>query len=813
MSARERGVRSGVVSWVASGLCVLGAVLVLVPLGGSPASGAQASTAMTKSGTGRFADLQVTVSQTEHLINQVVDVTWKGGKQTLPQTGSFNVNYLQIMQCWGDDPSGPKRENCQFGGFPSDTRGGTWANSRQVTYGPSLVDPAEPLKPSANGSPAVVPFTSVSGVSTVDSPNEFFDSYTTNEIDFGRTRADGTGQEFFEMQTTREAPGMGCGQRLDGGKVRDCWLVVVPRDALDVDGSSKGIRVESSPLAQSNWDHRIVFPMQFDPVGLACPVGAAERRLVGQEQVSDAITRWQPVLCQKTGSIFGFSQINDDVARQQTQADDPWLSFVSNPVDPSTVPEDRPLSYAPVAISGFGIAFNIDKVPGFRPPPDVLAQAGQRLASMRLNPRLVAKLLTQSYRAATFDDSTFPDNPARLTDDPEFRRLNPGLDGLDFYGLGQLTVPTGQADAYRELWQWVSQDPSARSFLTGEPDPFGMVVNPAYQRMSLDRSDFPKSDLVCRTFGGAQPDLCPLDAFAYAADVLDAARAAARGSTLSRSTYNPLAAGGYRLDPPQSSGQRSVMTVVDTSAAERFHLPMARLQNAAGEYVAPTEESMSAAVAAMKPSSVDPRVLQAVKDVEDPKAYPLTHLTYAVTTPSKLTDEEAVAYSRFLRYVAGPGQVPGIEPGRLPGGYVPLPAALKTQALKAADQIADGPSASPTPTGGASTPAGDGDTGGTTTGDGLIGGTIPDTGTAPVDAGLPGASTAPVDAAAGGAAPSAGASTSAAPNQSALTPAAAATTPSSPAGSSRYVVALLLLLTAAVLIARQLTLTSPRRGP
>ena len=44
--------------------------------------------------------------------------------------------------------------------------------------------------------------------------NPYFRYGTSNEVDFARTYADGTGQQLFQVQTGLEAPGLGCGQSL-----------------------------------------------------------------------------------------------------------------------------------------------------------------------------------------------------------------------------------------------------------------------------------------------------------------------------------------------------------------------------------------------------------------------------------------------------------------------------------------------------------------------------------------------------------------------------------------------------------------------
>lgn len=699
------------------GLLALGTGLQTAQAKGTDSSSTDTSSAVTVSGTGRFSGVKVTVSQTTHLVNQVVHVTWSGATPTSPKVGSFDKNYMQIMQCWGDDTV-PHREDCQYGAFDGDQRGGQWVPSRQVTYGSNLVDPHEPIKrPPGSVKNLSVPFDSVKGDSTTAFPNPYFDAYSTNEEPFGRTGSDGTGQDFFEVQTAQQAPGLGCGTRLSDGTGRACWLVVVPRDNTEVDGSKPDDRLQSSPLSESNWDNAIAVRLHFDPLGLSCPIGASERRLIGQEEVSEAVVRWQPVLCQATKSIFGFSQISDDLSRVQSQQPDPWLSFVSKPVNPEGISDGRSMTYAPVALDGIGIAFNMDKQPAYGATDDINEQAGERVTSLHLNARLVAKLLTQSYKIASYAPGFPKGNPGDLTRDPEFKALNPSLNPFYFNGIYQITVPEGLSDAYNELWKWVASDPDAKAFIDGKPDPWGTVVNPAYKGMNLDLESFPRADLTCKDIGGQSP-LCPLDALAYAQDLHEATRGAARGDTLARNYWDPAAnPAAYKKAPLQLSGQRQVLTLTDTATAARYSLPMASLKNASGNYVAPTEGSILRGLDAMKPSGVD-GVLEPDPGAKGAGVYPLSHLTYALTAPSKLTAEEAKDYAAFLRYVAGAGQVPGIAPGQLPAGYVGLTPALIAQTERAATLIAarggpsSSPSSAPTSSGSNSTPGGS--NGGTT---------------------------------------------------------------------------------------------------
>lgn len=680
-------------------LRAVGALLLAVSAGTlmrvEPATAAadEAGSAVTLQGRGDFAGLTVTVARTRDLTNQVVPVTWSGAA---PTRGNFTVNYLQIFQCWGDVTSGPDREQCQYGGLTGDPRGGAQVASRQVTY--SLVDPKESLRPERPGQLRFVPFRSVSGKTRESALSEFFDRSTTNEVPFGRTGRDGTGVVPFEVQTAVEAPGLGCGAPVsDTGTAgiaigRPCFLVVVPRGSTEVDGSRRtddsSNQLLSSPLSESNWQNRLVFPLSFAPLGQPCPLGRAERELTGQENAVEAVSSYQPVLCAGAGRpVYSLSQVPDAVARRQVVGDAPGLALTSRPV--TGAPPSRPLLYAPFALTGVSIAFDIESQAAFSAPEAVKARNGQVLTDLRLTPRLVAKLLTQSYRLAAARGRPGLDrNPLDLTRDPEFLALNPAFAELRYAGIADLIVPAGLSDAAALVWQWILADRDARAFLAGTPDSAGAVVNPAYRGLGVQEG-FPKADTACETFPAetSQPPLCTLDAHPYAADGHDAARAAARGDTLSRSFYDVTAVPpSYKKQPPQPSGGRALLALADTATAERFGLHSAALRNTAGEFVRPDGAGLLSGLAAMRRSPVAD-VLTGAPEVSRPGAYPLTQLTYAVTAPTALSRPAGRDYAELLRYVAGPGQVSGIRLGQLPPGYAPMPPALRQQTLAVAGRL------------------------------------------------------------------------------------------------------------------------------
>jgi hypothetical protein len=81
-------------------------------------------------------DLKVTVSQTKDLTSQGIEVSWTGASpESTRPTGSGGTNYMQIFQCWGEDPNRPghpDRTTCQYGAY--------------LTPGSSRADATEPDK-------------------------------------------------------------------------------------------------------------------------------------------------------------------------------------------------------------------------------------------------------------------------------------------------------------------------------------------------------------------------------------------------------------------------------------------------------------------------------------------------------------------------------------------------------------------------------------------------------------------------------------------------------------------------------------------
>ncbi|MFD7533238.1 hypothetical protein ACFV8E_37490 [Streptomyces sp. NPDC059849] len=720
-----RHTRRRAVTGTAALLAALLVALLPLPATTSPAEAAAGSAVTVTGRKGPYDDfskLRVTVHQTEQLRGQGVQITWTGGR---PTQDGFTYDYLQIMQCWGDDPDGPSREQCQFGAQGNGGQGGNWTALRQI--GAGATDPAEKEYVGNGSGESYVPFRPADGGPRTTGSRDwtYFSSIDSNEEPYAVTHADGTGEFTFQMQSGQEASQLGCGEpvkRSGRTEPRPCWLVVVPRGGHDVDGGTgSNHRLETSPLTTSNWAQRLVVPLHFQPVGNTCPADRAERRVTGSELVTEAISSWQSTLCAGAGSAkFAFSQSGESSARDTLARPTPGSPHLAFTVDPLLPPQEGTAGsavHAPVAVSGLVVGFFVEM-------PD-----SGRLASMKLTPRLLAKMLTSSYQKDVVSRSrTAPehikDNPLSLFHDEEFKQLNPAFkDWVPYLAPSSIMVQLESSDTTEMLWKWLRSDTEARQFLAGTPDPWGAKVNPYFKELHLDTDtgvdDFPKADptRTTVTVGEESLEYGTTEIAPYVQDMHEGALRTRRGNNGSTTT---AAAGGNGspaklVNTPPLAGQRMVLAIVDAASAARYGLQTASLRNADGTFVAPTPASLLAGVAAMKDSS-RPGVLAPDPARARGGAYPLASVVYAgayTSTPAA----ERKDFAGLIRYAARAGQTPGAAAGQLPPGYAPLPATLRTRALAEADRLEHAKSTGGGP--GKGGPAGSGDSG--TSGGGTAG--------------------------------------------------------------------------------------------
>ncbi|QWT23309.1 hypothetical protein KPL76_11275 [Subtercola sp. PAMC28395] len=773
MSSAPRHCQSRRRTLVQSGLSgIIGGIAVgaIVTLGGVviPATSAQASvsSAVTvsvadqdKSGTAPLPDLKVTVSQTKDLQAQGIKVSWTGGKLSSPPGGgSGGGDYLQVMQCWGNDPldaSQPDRTTCQYGSF------GTTGAARYTNIQPGDVAAAEdklytvpagdftsgmtsvPFKPypgdDATKTVALVQDSKFVPNATDPANNQYFTKLTTNEVSWAGSGPNGDGSIKFEMQTATQASGLGCGTPVTTGGVvsgTPCWLVILPRGQNDPGSTVVGTK--QSGLDFNVWKHKLAVKLDFQPVGLRCTLGSAVRQLAGSQLIEGAVRSWQPQLCTAAGgatyALIG--QPETDAATAANSTDPQPLALTSSALQTDGTDS---LTYAPVALSGVTIAFAIDRsvkstCPGVS-ATDLAAYKSQNqlpFTELKLTPRLVAKLLSYSYYDSLPNGAdksevgyTSPPNPGpnarNITWDKEFIEINGpewGCQSIADAAIADMLEPLGHSDAASAVWKYVMSDKDAVDFLNGVPDPWGMKVNPWASTnpdlnptgvgLALPTDSFPKPSPIERAATASEPALNLVTWRPYTNSLDAGGLAVLRGDGQDYGSYDPGPPPKYSKAARNLPGLQKVLGITSSASAAKYQLFTAALRNPAGNYVTATTDSLTAAAAAM---TTDPKQAQVVGF--DPAsdsakaaqtAYPLTMPVYAAVNAGMkdptATDPTSIRkdYAAFIRYAVGAGQVSGTALGQLPDGYAPIPDAWKTQALAAATTIGGALPTTATPT-------------------------------------------------------------------------------------------------------------------
>jgi hypothetical protein len=607
------------------------------------ASADDAGTTVPAPGAGPGAT--VTVSKTAHLVNETVQVSWTGFRPSsdtrLANAGdSLDANTqrpVRVYECRGVEPK--SSSDCYASlGFSGIAAG-----------------------PDSDAVPAVLPYTYTGQTNkyavTPDGPANWQDNVT---------RADGTGEVAIQIFTKRESASLGCDVDTP------CSIVVVPNYGRPAGATEDQL---DAPWA---WDNRTVVPLSFLPVGDSCPLSGGSLRVEGSPVTADVLASWRARTCVLSSeavtidyTAIGEPQTRSDVAFGTTST-----GLVVNPL-PREDADRAGVVYAPVAATGIVVAYQVDDADG-RP-----------ISDLKLNARLVAKMITGSYR--TGGDAATSGNPFNIFEDPELQALNPGIDFPDASPGNHPLILADLSDTTVALTSWIAADPDAAAFISGAKDPWGMRVNDNYKGVALPFESFPLLDpLLTSTYAPVQN----LDELSRQLSIAQFPG----GSSVVENGQN------ITLKPPrQNPGRRQVIGIIDASSARRFRMPTAALQNAAGAFVQPTETAMLTGV---EHSTVNSDGVTRSVDFTDktPDIYPLALLVSAALSTKAPADERA-DMADLLTYIAGPGQTRGDEVGQLPAGNAPLTEDLRALVLAARKAVLAGtkpvnvvPSVAPSPT-------------------------------------------------------------------------------------------------------------------
>ncbi|GAA1965372.1 hypothetical protein [Kitasatospora viridis] len=628
----------------------------------------------------------VTVSSVTNLTDQMLHVSWTGFTPSVNRVGgaqatkvSFGSNVVlypvRVYECRGADP---KITDC----YGSTLFGG------DATAG--FQQPARPA-----------------GTTTPDLPSN---------AQIAVTGADGTGSADIEVWTAAQSPNLGC------DNTHACSVVVEPNYGGDPLANTQshlhGKNGDPSPACEDraydtsniwqvyaatdlvtkkgnavngdwsgeacSWTHRTVVPLSFAPTPNSCAAANSDFGTAGSALAERAIQQWRTGACLNDNPInAGYTSLSESMTRQQFgQGGGADVGLV---LRPDSAPATRPYVYTPLANSAVTVAFLVDD-----------PTTGKQIGQMKLNARLLAKELTQSYTesAASVAPQSVAGNPDCLFSDPEFLALNPAssiaplqwpscTDGTP----NSLPIVLGNSsDMIYQLTSWIAADPDASNFLEGQPDDWGMRVDPSFLRSS-SYAGFPTDILAPRDSSGWQTTnsngvVISLDQKLYEwSPVLSGLDDAVRdflSYTPTCQNPNVNGTGGHDHCVAQPRGTRQLIAIMDNADAQDFSLPAAQLVNPSGTAVAPSIRTMQAAVNDMPldPTTGTRELPYGVPNTPftvDSQAYPLTVVQYAMAPTANL-GSKSIAISNFLQQITnqGGGQLYGVNPGNLAPGWASL---------------------------------------------------------------------------------------------------------------------------------------------
>ena len=495
----------------------------------------------------------MTVSQTQNITHQGITVSWTGAQ---PSNRAPSFDFMQMMECYGDNASGPSPEGCEYG---SPGMLGTQIPNQQVTTRIGLTcepdstpsttappsgqgggaaqgcDPGEPAPetpahcdPSATGAASCgggqfsIPFVPADDTSAPlygagasgEGTGTLFNQFDTNEVQAAYTAADGTGQQQFETLTQVQAPGLGCGEQESSGQTRNCWLVIVPRGTYEPNGfkSSNSVPLFTSPLSAGNWAQRIQIHLGYDPLTADCPPDVVPDAMAGSQVAYRAVTSWQTALNQaaKCAKVYSYTATTEGEAttdlKNPSGVGSAGLAFTTIPIgseavrDGQQAPKLPTILYAPVAISAIDFGFNVNT-----------GVSGQLSTPVNLTPSLLAKALSQVYLLDLPDfggangllgPTWAQKNPASLLADPAFHALNSEIPA-SLGGAPTFPFITGDHSADNQrIWQYIQSDPATASWLDGAAAPKAdpVTADPDYVKLKLGAS--PATDQFDEAYTG-----------------------------------------------------------------------------------------------------------------------------------------------------------------------------------------------------------------------------------------------------------------------------------------------------------------------
>ena len=406
--------------------------------------------------------------------------------------------------------------------------------------------------------------------------------------------------------------------QLDCSATNPCSILVYENDALP-------IQAGSLPAA------RVVIPITFAPSQADCPtITDFDVRVDGSATSAGLFYAWAAQICQGDASVvLDYTETSSTTGRE---------NFLSGLIDfgvtalPATEeelshhPDHREYSYAPVAASAVVVAYNLTD-----------PFTGLRVENLVVSPRLVARLVTNS-------------SVETIVRDRELLNINPTV-RFPTNGINRILVRAERNAATTILTSWMSADPEAQKFLA-DTDTWRVRLNASYAGYSYPRDAFELVD--------NDPGYLPRQG---------------QKSIATRMFYGVSPTGTQA----ELTSARGVIGIVDLPTAKRFGLQVAGLLMPNGSVVQVTDDSILRGIADAELSAAG--TLVADPTPEDPLAYPMIKVDYAMVPKTFDTAEKIADVRRVLSYAVGDGQ------NLLPSGYITLPDSMRAETRKIVEAI------------------------------------------------------------------------------------------------------------------------------
>ena len=397
-----------------------------------------------------------------------------------------------------------------------------------------------------------------------------------------------------------------------------CSILVYENDALP-------IQPGGLPAA------RVVIPITFAPSQADCPtITDFDVRVDGSATSASLFYSWAARICQGDSSVvLDYTETSSTTGRENFLAgliDFGVTALPATEEELSHHPDHREYSYAPVAASAVVVAYNLTD-----------PFTGLRIENLVVSPRIVARLVTNTSVEA-------------LVRDRELLNINPTV-RFPTNGINPILVRAERNAATTILTSWMSADPEAQKFLA-DTDTWRVRLNASYVGYTYPRDAFELVD--------NDPRYLPRQG---------------QKSIATRLFYG-VSPNGTQAEPTSARG---VIGIVDLPTAKKFGLQVAGLLKPDGSVVQVTDDSILRGIADAELSAAG--TLVADPTPEDPLAYPMIKVDYAMVPKTFDTEEKIADVRRVLSYAVGDGQ------SILPSGYVTLPDAMRTETRKIVDAI------------------------------------------------------------------------------------------------------------------------------